>query len=411
MHTQSSTRLIQVNDAAERLTAAYDAIVGDPGRFGAYLAMLGRMHRYSPNNVALIYWQCEYASTVASYKHWQDEGRQVRKGETAIRIFAPVTIKVRDAAGEVETDESGNERTRTGFKLVPVFDISQTDGPDLPQLSEPTRPSDPLTEPQLTALVALRVAIAADGIAYRLEPLPEELGGFYRHDTREIVVNDNISEAAQLKTTIHEFAHALAEHTEHQDGKAGREAIAEGTAFVVCAALGLDTTSYSPAYIVGYVDTPDRLKNSLTRIKALSTDILDQIAAHAERAETVSAASAEPVPAVFCDQCGEAMEHVNGASFRCPCGETFTLSWDRACAIDAAICARSRTDDHLLDTLTQWLSPEGVAVPNGTDPDMMPGREDAPALIGLAFGCSANDVAAVMRWQSDREEVANRVAA
>jgi antirestriction protein ArdC len=409
MHTQSSTRHDQVNDAANRLTAAYEAIIGDPDQFGAYLAMLGRMRRYSPHNVALIYWQCPNASTVASYKHWQDEGRQVRKGEHAIRIFAPVTIKVRNAAGEVETDESGNDKTRTGFKPVPVFDISQTDGPDLPQIPDPTRPIDPMTESQDIALLSLRSAIAAAGISYRLDgELPETLGGYYRHDRREIVVNDNISETARLKTTIHEFAHALAEHTDQRDGKAAREAIAEGTAFVVCAALGLDTTTYSPAYIAGYVDTTDRLKDALSRIKALSTDILDRIAAESKH---LSAASAEPAPAVMCDQCGESMAYLNGVSFRCACGETYAVNWDRALAIDAAICARFLADDQLLDTLTLWLSAEGPSVPVGADPDMLPGREDAPALIGMAFTCSANDVAAVLIWQADREEASNRVAA
>lgn len=280
MHTQSSTRSDQVNEAAEKLSAAFDAISGDPEKFGAYLSMLGRLHKYSANNVALIYWQCEQATAVASYKRWQDEGRQVRKGEHAIRIFAPVTVKVRNAAGIVETDEEGNDKTRVSFRMVPVFDISQTDGPDLPQIPEPTRPGESLTESQRATFFATLAAIAADGIAYRIDAnLPEHEAGYYRHDAREIVVNHNMSEAAQFKTSIHEYAHALAEHAENQDSKAAREAIAEGTAFVVCASVGLDTSSYSPAYIAGYADTPDRLKDSLSRIKALSNLILDRIAA------------------------------------------------------------------------------------------------------------------------------------
>ena len=280
MHTQSSTRSDQINDAAEKLSVAYDAIIGDPERFGAYLAMLGRMHRYSPNNIALIYWQCEHASAVGSYKHWQDEGRQVRQGEKAIRIIAPVVIKSRTATGEIEIDEQGNEKSRIAFKLVPVFDISQTDGPELPQIAAPTRPGEPLSDKQRDAFTAICAMIAAEGISYRIDPtIPDSLGGYYRHDTREIVINGGMTEAARLKTTIHELAHALADHDANADGKAGREAIAEGTAFVVCAAIDLDTATYSPVYIAGYVDTPDRLKESMSRIKELSTLILDRIAA------------------------------------------------------------------------------------------------------------------------------------
>jgi hypothetical protein len=70
----------------------------------------------------------------------------------------------------------------------------------------------------------------------------------------------------------------LAAHQAHDEHKASREAIAEGCAFVVCAAIGLDTSSYSAAYIAGYADDPDRLRESMTRIKALSADILDRIA-------------------------------------------------------------------------------------------------------------------------------------
>jgi hypothetical protein len=273
-----TTQTASIDAAAERLSAAYEAIIGDPARFAAYLTMVGRLRRYSPANCALIYWQYPEASAVASYAHWQREGRQVRKGARAIRIFAPLPIPVTDATGETERDADGVPKTRTGFKLVPVFDISQTTGPALPAIPEPTRPADPLTEEQCTAFAALLAAIAAEGIAYRVDAsLPDQVAGMYCHDAREIVVNARMPEAARLKTTIHEYAHALAEHTEHQDGKASREAIAEGTAFVVCAALGLDTSTYSPAYIAGYSDTPDRLRESLIRIKSVADRILTRI--------------------------------------------------------------------------------------------------------------------------------------
>ena len=281
----------RITEATEKLAAAFDAIIGDPDKFRAYLALLGRMHRYSPNNIALIYWQCEHASAVGSYKHWQAEGRQVRKGEKAIRIFAPVQITVKDAAGAIQTDdEDGNPKTRTGFRLVPVFDISQTDGPALLRIPEPTKPDQPLTITQHVAFATLRDVIAAEGFAYLHDrTLTEHTCGYCDYAGKRIGINPRLPDAAQLKTTVHELAHLLAAHSDHEDGKASREAIAEGCAFVVCAALDLDTSSYSAAYIAGYADDPDRLKVSLARIKALSASILERIGQERERHDQIAA--------------------------------------------------------------------------------------------------------------------------
>jgi hypothetical protein len=121
--------------------------------------------------------------------------------------------------------------------------------------------------------------IEAEGFAYVHDhSLTEDTCGYCDYAGKRIGINPRLPEAAQLKTTVHELAHLLAQHRDNDEGKASREAIAEGCAFVVCAALALDTISYSAAYIAGYADDPDHLKDCTTRIKAQSADILGRIA-------------------------------------------------------------------------------------------------------------------------------------
>ena len=100
-----------------------------------YLTTMSKFHNYSPRNIQLILMQNPEASHVASFKKWKDEfERSVNKGEKALRIFAPMTLKRRDPkTNEPLLDENGNEQTFTSFKLVPVFDVSQTDGKELPK--------------------------------------------------------------------------------------------------------------------------------------------------------------------------------------------------------------------------------------------------------------------------------------
>jgi hypothetical protein len=113
--------------------------------------------------------------------------------------------------------------------------------------------------------------------------------GYCVYAGKRIGINPRLPEAAQLKATVHELAHLLAQHRDNEETKASRGAIAEPCAFVVCAALDLDTSSYSAAYIAGYADDPDRLRECMTRIKALSADILGRIAEKGGSLEEIAA--------------------------------------------------------------------------------------------------------------------------
>jgi hypothetical protein len=116
-------------------------------------------------------------------------------------------------------------------------------------------------------------------------------------------------------------------------------------------------------------------------------------------------------PAVFCTHEDAVMTHVNGTTFVCHCGRGHSTDWPLALEIDSAIATRSATDDEMVDQLTILLSAEGVHTPAGADPDRCSGRDDAPALVGMACKASANDIAAVLLWRADLDSRETEVAA
>jgi hypothetical protein len=123
------------------------------------------------------------------------------------------------------------------------------------------------------------------------------------------------------------------------------------------------------------------------------------------------ASAQELMSAVFCDTCDQVMDYVDGVTFSCPaCGREHATDWPLALTIDAVIAKRSATDDQLLDWLTIMLSEGSDAVPAGVDPDQCASRGDVPGVLGV-YATSANDVAATMRWQADRQATADRMAA
>src|SRR6266508_2137178 len=123
-----------MQNLAERLTAAVAAIQNSEA-FKAYLRTQAQFHRYSFRNTLLILSQCPQAIRVAGYETWRQLGRQVRKGESGIRIYAPIQYKARSGEGGESNEGDEGEETRTGFRAVAVFDISQTDGDELPDFT------------------------------------------------------------------------------------------------------------------------------------------------------------------------------------------------------------------------------------------------------------------------------------
>lgn len=221
-----------------------------------YLDVQAKFHRYSFANTLLVMAQCPAASRVASYRKWQELGRQVRKGEHALWVWAPCTRK---AAGPAEDDgesitagEGEPRRTVTGFRPVPVFDISQTEGGELPEVCHLLDGEDE------TGLFG-RLADVAGGMGWTIQRTPEIGGypganGLCEHGPRVITVASARSPLQQVKTLAHELAHAIL-HAPAADYQATRglcELEAESVAYIVAASCGLDTSAYSFGYVAGW---------------------------------------------------------------------------------------------------------------------------------------------------------------
>jgi len=203
-------------------------------------------HRYSWGNCALIAMQRPEATQVAGFKAWQQLGRQVRKGEHAIRILAPMSVKERDEHGE----ETG-ERV-VFFRAVPVFDIAQTDGEPLP---EP--PCEPITgDTHERYIEQLEAHARSLGYSVASEDL-EHAGGYCDAQRKRIVAAERIESAnARVRVLVHELAHAHG--VGYRDyGREDAEVVVETAAVIVCGALGLDTSGESIPYIAGWGEAND----------------------------------------------------------------------------------------------------------------------------------------------------------
>lgn len=224
----------------------------DENRYQEYLRTMARFHKYSVNNTMLIFLQRPEASYINSYSGWKSVGRMVRKGEKGIRIIAPVTVKVQK---ESENDPSGlrtAEEKVVAFRTAYVFDLSQTEGKELPLLNNK----------ELIGNVS-QYAKIMDAIR-QISPVPIRFGdlnsittkGYYDHTNRLIMIRKGMSELHTVKTAIHELTHALL-HSEKTADKSSfiKETVAESVAYVVCNALGLDTGEYSFPYLASWSES------------------------------------------------------------------------------------------------------------------------------------------------------------
>lgn len=233
-----------------------------------------RFHRYSFGNCMMIAAQYPDASHVAGFHTWRDLGRHVRKGERGIRIYAPMSVKDR------ESDDPNAKRTL--FRVVPVFDIAQTDGEPLP---EP--PSAPVTgESHVALLPALEAYARSLGYTVDVEPLADGVGGYCNATAKRIVTSASVAGNARVRVLIHEIAHALGVGY-REYGREVAEVIVETVTVIVCKRAGLDTTGASIPYIAGWGE------QDLDAIRAHAAKV-DEIAraleAVVDRVETSSVA-------------------------------------------------------------------------------------------------------------------------
>lgn len=235
----------------------------------AYLKTMSRFHKYSFGNCILITMQFPEASRVAGYKTWQSLGRQVRKGEKAISILAPCPHKRKAEVTRPDGTVEEKEICFTTYRAVPVFDIAQTDGKDIPEICNALTGG-------VHGFTRLREVLSS------ISPVPVTEGdargahGFYSRAENRIVIQQGMSEAQTIKTTVHEIAHSLM-HRESGD-RVTEEVEAESVAFTVCQYLGIDSSEYSFGYVAGWSDGDmDRLKESLAAIQKTAHTIIEGI--------------------------------------------------------------------------------------------------------------------------------------
>ena len=247
--------------------------LSESGNWEQYLKVQSRFHRYSFGNVVMILSQFQDATRVAGYRAWQDMGRQVRKGEKAITILAPIIRKVEDKTGE-------DVRRLTGFKGSSVFDISQTDGDELPAIRTALNGDDAgLIQELLKFATSRQIPVTFKGCLG-----PNGICHFAPNGQISISVESQLSALHQCKTLAHELGHALM-HGEKEyrlhNGKSQIELEAESVAFMVLNHFGLDSGHYSFAYVLSWSGGSDeaivQLKASGQRIQGAAHQVIDWI--------------------------------------------------------------------------------------------------------------------------------------
>lgn len=268
------------------------------------MAVLGPLSvsRFSFTNQVMLQFTAPGAAYAATFKRWQEYSRSVKKGERAHLILQPVFPKRPADADEADAPGAPKApRKAVFFRALSVFTLDQTEGADLPKLRVPdfcaAEPFAECLERLTAALLALPgCPVSAIDLRPRL-PSDPPARGWYTPATREIVVLTDVDRAHQLKTLLHEAAHALLHGAGDHHSRPEQEVEAESTAFVVCHALGMDTAGYSFPYVARWAGTGDDALDAVTalggriqRTAALLLDVLLPGRYHEEAAASAEAA-------------------------------------------------------------------------------------------------------------------------
>ena len=299
-HTTPEQRQEKIKQITDKLEQGVHQIF-ESDNYRAYLSTMAKFHSYSLNNTILIAMQKPGATLVAGYTAWQkDHDRHVKKGEKGIQIIAPSPYKVkqeRDAldpkTGKPQMDAQGNplkeiiEVERPAFKVATVFDISQTEGKELPSIGVNELPGG------VEGYEALFDALKATcPVPIAFENIPSGAKGYYHTEDHRIALQEGMSQMQTVKTLIHEMSHERMHSHEKEKpveerlSRRSMEVEAESVAFVVGTALSaehpelkLDFSDYSFGYIAGWSSGKEtaELKASLGRIQATASEMISEI--------------------------------------------------------------------------------------------------------------------------------------
>ena len=280
-HEPRSTQRDKTDELFKRMDAGIqDFFTSD--KFKEYLNVMSKFHNYSLSNCTLIAIQRPDATLVAGYNDWQKKfSRHVMRGEKGIQILAPMQKIMDIETGE--TDADGNaiieKISRTYFRPVYVFDVSQTEGKELPKIVDELTGAVDRYEDLIEALKKCTTA------AVSFHEIDGSAKGYFNREDNTIHIQTGMSEMMTIKTLIHEIAHSrlhnkLALEDRKNDPTRGeKELEAEATAYVVCEHLGIDTSDYSFAYIGTWIEgkSLDEMKDSCKAIKSESKAMIEEL--------------------------------------------------------------------------------------------------------------------------------------
>ena len=272
----------------------------DSDRYKEYLRVMSKFHNYSFNNTLLIAMQKPDASLVAGFQSWKNNfKRNVVKGEKGIKILAPSPFKIRQEMEKIDPEtqkpvigadgkpvKEEKEITIPAFKVVSVFDVSQTEGKELPDITVDMLTGD--VEHFKDVFAALE---KTSPVPIGFEKIEGNSHGYYHLEEKRIAIDEGMSELQTIKTAIHEIAHAKLhdidpnapkEEQADRPDRRTREVQAESVAYAVCQHYGLDTSDYSFGYVAGWSSGRelDELKSSLETIRSTAAEIINSIDEH-----------------------------------------------------------------------------------------------------------------------------------
>ena len=306
-------------------------------RYRKYLSTMSRFHKYSLNNVMLIHSQMPDATLVAGFNKWKNSfGRHVKKGEKGIQILAPTPYKIKVEKEKLDPDtklpvidENGNPVTEEKevsipmFKVVSVFDVSQTDGKPLPQLAYSLSGAVEHYEEFMEALKRTST------VPIKVEHTAKNVDGFFDLTNQSITIQAGMSEVQTVCAAIHEIAHSRLHNYDHiseqaDDGETllapakrdhhTEEVEAESISYAVCQYFGIETSENSFGYIASWSQGKDlkELRASLETINRTSSELISGIEKHfqeickekgidltSKQKETAQAVSREDTEALY----------------------------------------------------------------------------------------------------------------
>ena len=383
----------QVREITDKLEQGIKELF-ESERFKEYLRTMSKFYNYSFNNTLLIAMQKPEATYVAGYTSWQRNfDRQVMKGEKGIKILAPAPYKTQEEREKIDPvtqkpviGADGNAVTETvevlrpAFKVVSVFDVSQTDGKELPDIIV-----DELKGTVENYEAFFDALKQESPVPISFEDIPGGAKGFFSPVESRIAIQEGMSEIQTVKTAIHEIAHAKL-HAVKPDEKAApedkkdrhtKEVEAESVAYTVCQRYGIETSDYSFGYIAGWSSGKEtkELKSSLDTIRKTAAEMIEGIDAKlkvllAEKAQSAEKEVEAPVKEAVPEEKPEVPIYRETANYAYEAGELesyrASLAANVECrrAIEAAISSNygdNRLDaDAAVKSVLEQFSPERV---------------------------------------------------